>query len=381
MKTQKQKCFLALYLAICGLSVTTHAEDKPQFYARYTRLDYDQPPDPALLGQIPVNAAKVFAGDQADKADQVPRPPETGEVHWGKYADLVVNVAAGHRLVFARSSGYLPCYKTPTGEFPLEPLAECRPDSMCLCSYVRVVESQPERIVVHWRHVPDPASVVMTEVVHEYFAITPDGKVRREVRVGTTRLDDFNDPANVTVQQLQLADDGVTELSRTKARRSIGLAPAVAGSPLRQAPVARPAVWLRFDDGLKPNQDQAQEAVKGTICPVVGNKTLWKQGVSGTALAFDGYFSKVTLPKAEAPGLSRQAEPGSMGGSRGLSVERRGHCPLLGRAAHRPRGIQTWVSRSLHIPTVENGRLPAGDRSLWPSHVQTQRSTGRRGRG
>ncbi len=218
MATQKQKCFLAVFLAICGVSVTNHAEDEVQFYACYTRLDYDQPQDPALLGQIPVNAAKVFADDQADKADQVPRPPGTGEVRWGKYADLVVNVAAGRRLVFARSSGYLPYYKTPNGKFPLKPLAECRPDPMCLCSYVRVVESQPERIVVHWRHVPDPASVVMTEVVHEYFAITPDGKVRREVRVGTTRLDDFNDPANVTVQQLRLTDDGVTELSLTRAR-------------------------------------------------------------------------------------------------------------------------------------------------------------------
>lgn len=304
METQKQNYFLALCLAVCGLGVTTRAEDTHQFYVFYTRLDYDQPQDPALLGQIPVSAARVFAGDQADKADQVPRPPGTGEVRWGKYADLVVNVAAGRRLVFARSSGYLPCYKTPTGEFPLEPLAECRPDPMCLCSYVRVVESQPERIVVHWRHVPDPASVVMTEVVHEYFAITPDGRVWREVRVGTTRLDDFNNPAHVTVQQLQLTDGGVTELSRTGARRSSGLAPGVTGSPLRRAPARLPAAWLRFDDGLEPNRDETREAIHGTSCPVAGNKTLWKKGVSGTALAFDGYFSKVTLPKAEGPGLT-----------------------------------------------------------------------------
>jgi hypothetical protein len=202
----KQRCFLAVFLAICGVCIALHAENKVSFYAFYTRLDYDQPQDPALLGQIPVNAARVFAGDQADKADQVPRPPEIGEVRWGRYADLVVNVAAGGRLVFARSSGYLPYYKTPAGEFPLKPLAECRPDPMCLCSYVCVVESQPERIVVHWRHVPDPVRVVMTEVVHEYFVITPDGQVRREVRVGTPRLDDFNDPANVTVQQLHLTD-------------------------------------------------------------------------------------------------------------------------------------------------------------------------------
>ena len=53
----------------------------------------------------------------------------------------------------------------------------------------------------------------MTEVIHEYFIVTPDGKVRREVRIGTERLDDFNDPANVTVQELTLSAEGIAELS------------------------------------------------------------------------------------------------------------------------------------------------------------------------
>ena len=88
---------------------------------------------------------------------------------------------------------------------------------MCLCSYVRLVENQPGRIVVHWRHVPDPASVVMTEVDPRILHVTPDGKVRREVRVGTERLDDFNDPANVTIQELRLSAEGIIELSLTRA--------------------------------------------------------------------------------------------------------------------------------------------------------------------
>jgi len=45
---------------------------------------------------------------------------------------------------------------------------------------------------------------------------------------------------------------------------------------------------------------------RGTRCPVAGNKTLWKKGVSGTALAFDGYFSKVTLPRDKAPAVKNE---------------------------------------------------------------------------
>jgi hypothetical protein len=273
------------------------------FYACYARLDYVQPQAPALLGQIPVSAAGVFADDQADEADLGPRPPQEGQVRWGKYADLVVNVTEGRRLVFARSSGYLPYLQTPQGKFSFKPLVECRPDTMCLCSFVRIVEQQPERIVVHWRHVPDPARVVMTEVVHEYFTVTPDSQVRREVRVGTKRLEEYEAPANVTVQQLRLTDDGITEVSLTKAKPAKEIIPAVIGAPVRKSPVKRPTAWLRFDDGLKPNQDQTREEVNDSICAIDGNKALWKRGVSGTALGFDGYFSKVALPKEEAPRL------------------------------------------------------------------------------
>ena len=295
------RCIIAATFAF-GLALPVQAAD---FYAYYTRLNYVQPPLAGTLAQVPLSAAEVFRGagisqdDHQDKA--APVNPRPGQVRWGKYADVVVNVADKRQLVFSRATSYLPYLQTPKGRFPLKQLVQCRDDPMCLCSYVRIVEDRPEGIIVHWRHVPDPARVVMTEVIHEYFAITPDGKVRREVRVGQPRLDDFNDPANVTVQQLSLTADGITELSLSQARRSSESRPAVAGSPIRKGVVGSPAAWLKFDDGLKPNRDQAQEAVKGTICPAAGNKTLWKKGVSGTALAFDGYFSKVTLPKAIAP--------------------------------------------------------------------------------
>jgi hypothetical protein len=276
------------------------------FYAYYTKLDYTQPATPEWLAGIPVNAANVFSGGRPDPADAAPQPPAAGPVRWGKYADLVVNVGEGRRLVFSRATGYLPFLQTAKGRSPLRPLVECREDPLCLCSFVRLVEDRPSRIVVHWRHVPDPASVVMTEVVHEYFVITPDGRVRREVRIGTERLDDFDDPANVTVQELFLSPEGLVERSLTRTQASRSPAPAVAGAPLRGAGVGAPAVWLKFDEGLAPSRDETAEAVGGTRCPVAGNKTLWKKGVSGTALAFDGYFSKVTLPRGKAPAVKNE---------------------------------------------------------------------------
>jgi len=297
------KASLRITLATAVVLVIAAQAQAADFYAYHTKLDYRQPPQSEVLGSIPVNAAKTFAGSQPDKADEKPRPPKAGRIRWGKYADLVVNIAAGRQLVFSRATGYLPYFQTATGKFPFKPLAECLDDPMCLCSYVRLVEDRPERIVVHWRHVPDPASVVMAEEVHEYFFITPDGKVRREVRSGTPRLDDFTDAANVTLQELALSAEGVAELSLTKPRRAGEPAPAIAGSALRQADVGSPAAWLKFDDGLSPSRDQTTEAVRGVACTVAGNKTLWKKGVSGTALAFDGYFSKVTLPKDQAPAV------------------------------------------------------------------------------
>lgn len=276
-----------------GLGVYAQAAD---FYAYYTKLDYTQPQSDPALAQIPVSAAEVFSGRQ-EKVEA--RNPKPGEIRWGKYADLVVNVAEGRRFVFSRATGYLPFLQTPEGKFPIEQAAGCQPDPLCLCSYVRLVESEPGRIVVHWRHVPDPASVVMTETIQEYFTFTPDGKVRREITIGTTELGDFH-PGNVRIEELSLAADGITVLSQNKSS-SEKPGPAASGSPVRATGAGSPAAWLKFDDGLRAHGNQTDEDVSDTRCPVAGNIPLWKKGVSGTALAFDGYFSKVTLPKAKTP--------------------------------------------------------------------------------
>ena len=211
------------------------------FFPYYTTLDYRQPQEVAALGLIPVSAAEVFAGEQADAADKNPRPPRPGTIRWGRHADLVVQLAPGRRLVFARAAGYLPCLESPQGRFPFTALAKAEPDPLCLCSWVSVVRSDPTEIVVQWRHVPDPARVVMTETIHETFFISPAGKVRREVRSGTPRLDDFTDPAKLMVQELDLWDGGITELSPATASKAARPAPPVADAPVRTPPANQPA--------------------------------------------------------------------------------------------------------------------------------------------
>jgi len=106
---------LALLMAFCTPS-------KPSdFYAYYTRLDYDD------------------------------------HNNTGKYADLIVKIGRG-QFVFCREFSYLPYWQPSgtkkyfvdrilpvTGDGPPE-----RPDKINKCSYVRLIESSPHRIVVHW---------------------------------------------------------------------------------------------------------------------------------------------------------------------------------------------------------------------------------------
>jgi hypothetical protein len=65
--------------------------------------------------------------------------------------------------------------------------------------------------------------------------------------------------------------------------------------------VGSPAAFWRFDEG---RGDVTRESMSGAWCVIEGNKSLWKAGVSGTALQFDGYNTVVTLARASAPAIS-----------------------------------------------------------------------------
>jgi hypothetical protein len=226
----------------------------------------------------------------------------------GKYADLVVNVAGGRQLVFAREFSYLPYWKTEKGAWFVKELVPRQNDVACAYSYARIIESSPDAALIHWRYIPNLDSPSgLTGEVHEYFNIQRDGKVVRRVIGGTEKLVDYQDPANVLRQTLTLKPGGIEELTLTPARLSKEKQVAVPGALVKPSLIGSPVAWWRFDEGLTDRsykrKDLTRESISGNDCGVRGNITLWKKGVSGTALAFDGYRSAVRLPNADAPPL------------------------------------------------------------------------------
>jgi hypothetical protein len=75
----------------------------------------------------------------------------------------------------------------------------------------------------------------------------------------------------------------------------------VVGNPLRGAAVIRPVREWRFDEAAG---DRAGESITGEPSDIAGHKSLWRKGVSGTCLQFDGYNTVVLLPAAQAPAIA-----------------------------------------------------------------------------
>jgi len=66
-------------------------------------------------------------------------------------------------------------------------------------------------------------------------------------------------------------------------------------------PAGSPDAWLRFNEG---SGDATVEQIGGISCAIGGHKSLWKAGILGSCLQFDGYESVVTLPQAHTPSVS-----------------------------------------------------------------------------
>jgi len=230
----------------------------------------------------------------------------------GKYMDLVVVLGQTNRLEFARANGYLPQWRTADGVHQVGNLFPGKDaDPNCYYDYVRLLENGPDRIVVHWRHFKDIATVAkanadldplnprgITDVVHELFTIHPDGKVEREVRdAADTRYEDWIDPRLATRQSLKLTDRGIEHSPVTPGQKPPFLPrPALTGNPVKERKgLPAPACHWTFDDGMQPHGDKVKESVSGTACELTGLMTRFKKGVSGTALALDGYYSGVSM--------------------------------------------------------------------------------------
>jgi len=308
---------MGIIIAAATLCPSVAASD---FYAYHTHLDYEIP-EGAGIDYIPQVMEPEFQAlrerlwemedeeeeDEEELDEEEEEEPAPGPIT-GRYADVVVNVAPGRQFVFSRETAYQPYWKTEQGRWFVSDIVPREKDVACLYSYARIIENRPDRVLVHWRYIPDLRNVSgFADAVHEYFEITPDARVVRKIRETSDKLEHWEDPANVSVQTLILKPGGIEEISFERAKLSKRPGKAIFGAPVTEKSPVHPAAWWKFDEGLQERpyekRDLTKESVSGTTCSVEGNITLWKEGVSGTALAFDGYNSRVALPAKRAPSI------------------------------------------------------------------------------
>lgn len=247
----------------------------------------------------------------------------TSTDYFGKYADLIVVLSEGHRLEFARRNQYLPRWVTPEGSFMIDDFFPERDfDHNLEYNYVRLIEENPEKIVIHWRYFPDLSAVNkanarleptalegITSVVHELFTIYPDGKIERKVSDARgTHFESWIRPGFAHRQTLQLSDSGIEH-----GHVSWGNRIPVFSEALEKKPVVDPGgreepflEWT-FDEGgygwpFEMEEGELSESVHTVLerktsefCPISGHMALFKEGVSGTSLGFDGYYTGVTF--------------------------------------------------------------------------------------
>jgi Concanavalin A-like lectin/glucanases superfamily len=348
------------------------AAEASGFYAYYTRLAYPDASEVALPGRALT----------------------------GKYADVVVQLAAG-RFVFSRENGYLPRWEVGTSKWPAPEIVarrgdgpSTRPDNINRASYVRIIESSATQVVVHWHYAPDllgshftgfqssyngsPGSYCQ-DFVEEVFTIKSDGTVTRTVRSSLEKIDAYHSPSNLTVQTFSLKAGGISSVTTQPAVPQDTTPAATSGAPIKSPPVVSPALWWKFDDGMSTRplarKYLTQENVTAADCIISGNAAIWQQGVSGTCLAFDGYTSVVTLPAARAPDVSAGVTveawvaPQEYANSSAAIVDHSGgtangyslHMDFLGHLVFRVQAPSGWktLTTSVQLPLLKWAHVAA----------------------
>lgn len=232
----------------------------------------------------------------------------------GDYADIIVDLGKENgKFVFWRGASYLPYWQTANGKWFVDEIVPRKgdgggkmPDKVNTYSHAKIIESNQEKVVVHWRYLPEFSGknphkgVSAVKFVDEYFTITPTGEVTRIVRKGTKKIDDWRDPLNRTTQKFLLTPNGIKEVEFIKPCHSKKVV-SVERAPVKTEVVANPVAWWKFDEA---HGDFTLESVSKIKSSIEGHKSLWRKGVSGTALQFDGYTSVINFPGEKAPKVS-----------------------------------------------------------------------------
>jgi hypothetical protein len=262
-----------------------------------------EPSSPLQLGTFGAFYTKIQSGEDFEKYSRT-----------GDFADIVVDLGTGSsKLVFWRGSSYLPYLESEEGRWYVEEVVPrkgngegIRPDRINAYSHVKIIESSSEKVMVHWRYLPEFSGlnphlgVDATKFVDEYFTIFPDGNVKRTIRQGTPKIDSWKDPKNKIQQIFTLTSSGINDLETMDPGVS-ELPKAVEGAPLVNKVVIDPVAWWRFDEAVG---EVTVESVSEEYSDIHGHKGLWKKGVSGTALQFDGYYTYLSLEETKAPPIT-----------------------------------------------------------------------------
>jgi hypothetical protein len=268
----------------------------------------------------------------------------------GEFADIIVNLGAQNgQFIFWRGTSYLPYWVNAAGEkFFVEEIIKrqgngsaAMPDRVNTYSHVRLISSTDDIAVVHWRYLPDFAGsnphtgVSATNFVDEYYTISADGKVMRTAKKGTEKIDAWNEGESMTAQQLSLSQTGIKSESIASPKNSIKSGK-IEGTSTVSDPVVPPVAWFKFDEA---EGDNTKESIGNGQSEITGDKTVWKRGVSGTALQFDGYKTTVKIPSDKGP---RPSSAITLEGWVAIGAYPWSWCPIIQQADDVPEEVRLY---------------------------------------
>ncbi|MCK5345762.1 MAG: hypothetical protein KAR20_20270, partial [Candidatus Heimdallarchaeota archaeon] len=104
----------------------------------------------------------------------------------GEFADIVIRFPDQKKFVFSRASSYLPFLINGDTKAYVDEIIPrkgdgegLRFDENNIYSYVRIIRSSEEEVLVHWRYIPSFLNPEFSGVVHEYYTVKSDGSVMR----------------------------------------------------------------------------------------------------------------------------------------------------------------------------------------------------------
>ncbi len=238
-----------------------------------------------------------------------------------EYADIIVVLDEGKQIEFTRQTNYQPLWVTPNGSFLIDDLNPGKDaDYTFEYTYVRLIENSPEKIVVHWRYMTntnvlefanrniDP--VIMdgfTGVVHELFTIYPDGTVEREIKEAKGSIfEQWKSDEYATHQTIKLLDNGIDHGKVNWGNQNESEIEYIKGTPVvNESKLEKPVIAFNFngeilEDDEEPHmRDEIFEKYSEEEYLMQGLMMVYKKGVSGTSIAFDGYYSGISAELVE----------------------------------------------------------------------------------